>query len=236
MMERDADNLARFAIQFGLIRRGIMKIIATLVVSLFLAGAAAAQDASSQVAKTQDTKSEDWVKETLKKGTWEFGVFGGGGTGLGKSDNTQFFVAGGRVGRILTGEHLSGWLRGNFEWAVDAMPVYIVFPPDSAVYGGSFTPVIWQWNFTGRKKVAPYFAAQGGVLFSTQNIPPGNTSYVNFTPGGVLGVHIFAREGRAVQLEGGIIHHSNASLGTTNPGYNASFMFKIGYTWYKVAK
>ena|SRR5271157_1019294 len=204
-----------------------MKIISGMILALLLSGAAAAQDSKT---------SDDWVKKSLTPGTWEFGVFGGGGTGLGKSDNTQFFVAGGRIGCVLTGEHLSGWLRGNFEWAADLMPVYIVFPPNSAVYGGSFTPVILQWNFTGKKKVAPYFAAQGGVLFSRQNIPPGNTSYVNFTPGGVVGVHIFAREGRAVQLEGGIIHHSNASLGTTNPGYNASFMFKIGYTWYKVAK
>ena len=204
-----------------------MKIISGMILALLLSGTAAAQDSKT---------SDDWVKKSLTPGTWEFGVFGGGGTGLGKSDNTQFFVAGGRIGCVLTGEHLSGWLRGNFEWAADAMPVYIVFPPDSGVYGGSFTPVILQWNFTGKKKVAPYFAAQGGVLFSTHNIPPGNTSYVNFTPEGVVGVHIFAREGRAVQLEGGIIHHSNASLGTTNPGYNASFMFKIGYTWYKVAK
>jgi lipid A 3-O-deacylase len=219
-----------------------MKILATIVLSLSLAGAAAAQDATSQAAKTPDaksqaTRSDDWVHATLKKGTWEFGLFAGGGTGLGKSDDTQFFMAGGRVGRILTGEHLPGWLRGNFEWAGDAMPAYVVFTPNNgAVYGGSFTPAIWQWNFTGRKKVAPYFAAQGGVLFSTHNIPPGNTSYVNFTPGGVFGVHIFMREGRAVQVEGGIIHHSNASLGTENPGYNASFILKLGYTWYKVAK
>ena len=204
-----------------------MKIISGMILALLLSGAAAAQDSKT---------SDDWVKKSLTPGTWEFGVFGGGGTGLGKSDNTQFFVAGGRIGCVLTGEHLAGCLRGNFGWAADAMPVYIVLPPDIAVYGGSFTPVSLQWNFTGKKKVAPYFAAQGGVLFSTHNIPPGNTSYVNFTPGGVVGVHIFAREGRAVQLEGGIIHHSNASLGTTNPGYNASFMFKIGYTWYKVAK
>ena len=219
-----------------------MTIFATLVLSLALAGAAAAQDATSQGAKmsdakTQATKSDDRVHATLRKGTWEFGAFVGGGNGLGAADDTQFFVAGGRVGIVLTGEHLPGWLRGNFEWAGDAMPAYVIFPSSTgAVYGGSFTPAIWLWNFTGRKHVAPYFGPQGGVVFSTHNIPPGNTSYVNFTPGGVFGVHIFMREGRAVMIEGGIIHHSNASLGTTNPGYNASFILKLGYTWYKVAK
>ncbi len=49
--------------------------------------------------------------------------------GLGKSDNTQFFYAGGRAGRVLTSDHLSGIFRGNFEWAVDVMPIYVVFPP-----------------------------------------------------------------------------------------------------------
>lgn len=210
-----------------------MKIITAMVLALLLCGAAAAQDT-----KSASTNADNCVRETLKKGTWEFGLFAGGGNGLGAADDTQFFVAGGRVGRILTGEHLPGWLRGNFEWAGDAMPAYVVFPSNysGGVYGGSFTPVMWLWNFTGRKKVAPYFGPQGGVLFSTHNIPPGNTSYVNFTPGGVVGVHIFMREGRGVMIEGGIIHHSNASLGTENPGYNASFILKLGYTWYKVAK
>ena len=34
----------------------------------------------------------------IVKGTWELGLFAGGGIGLGKSDNTQFFYAGGRAG------------------------------------------------------------------------------------------------------------------------------------------
>jgi hypothetical protein len=96
--------------------------------------------------------------------------------------------------------------------------------------------VILQWNFTRGKKIAPYIQAEGGVLFSTHNLPPGNTSYVNFTPGGAFGVHIFTRQGRALQLEGAVLHHSSASLGTTNPGYNAAFLFTIGYTWYKTNK
>jgi len=200
-----------------------MKIIFAAILALFLAAAAWAQDA----------KDEDLVKPSLTRGTWELGVEAGGGTGLGHSDNTQFFIAGGRVGWVLTGEHLSGLLRGNFEWAVDLLPVYTVFPPNSAVYGGGFKPALLQWNFTSGKKIAPYFQAVGGVLFTTHNIPPGNTSYVNFTPGAAFGAHFFTRRGRALQLEGSVIHHSSASLGTQNPGYNASFFFTIGYSWYK---
>lgn len=198
-----------------------MKIFLSMFLTLLFAFAAAAQDLPST---------------SLTRGTWEFGAFAGGGTGLGKSDNTQFFFAGGRVGRVLTHDHLSGWMRGNFEWAVDMMPLYAVFPPQSAVYGGSFKPAIWQWNFTSGKTFAPYVAAAGGVVFSHSNIPPGDTSYINFTSQGVFGVHIFTRPGRALQLEGAFGHLSSASLGNHNPGYNATFLFSIGYSWFKKAK
>jgi lipid A 3-O-deacylase len=198
-----------------------MKIFLSMFLTLLFAFAAAAQDLPST---------------SLTRGTWEFGAFAGGGTGLGKSDNTQFFFAGGRVGRVLTHDHLSGWMRGNFEWAVDMMPLYAVFPPQSAVYGGSFKPAIWQWNFTSGKTFAPYVAAAGGVVFSHSNIPPGDTSYINFTSQGVFGVHIFTRPGRALQLEGAFGHLSSASLGNHNPGYNATFLFSIGYSWFKRAK
>ena len=198
-----------------------MKTLFVAIFTLILASAAAAQDLPSK---------------TLTRGTWELGAFAGGGEGFGKSDNTQFLIAGGRGGLVLTKEFMPGILRGNFEWAVDVMPVYIVFPPNSGVYGGSIKPVIWKWNFTHWQKVAPYFAAAGGILFTRQNIPPGDTSQVNFTPQADFGIHIFLREGRAITLEMDAVHHSNASLGNQNPGYNGSYFFTVGYTWYKTRK
>jgi len=179
-----------------------------------------------------DAPSDDWAHETLKKFAWETGIIAGGGDGLGKSDNTQFMYAGGRVGIILTGEHLPGWLHGNFEWAADIMPIFTVFPPNSAVYGGSIKPVIWQWNFTSKKKVVPYFAAVGGIIFTRENIPPGDTSQVNFSPGATFGAHLFTKRRQAVTLEMSIIHISNASLGNHNPGYNGSIFFTVGYSWF----
>ena len=178
--------------------------------------------------------AQDVASNSLTKGTWELAAFGGGGTGLNHAIDTKFLFAGGRVGRVMTSEHLHGWLRGNFEYAADFLPVYIVFAANGQnIYGGSFKPVIFQWNFTSGKRIAPYIQATGGVLFSTSNVPPGNTSTVNFTPQGVFGAHIFVKPKRAVLLEAAIVHHSNASLGTQNPGYNASFFFTIGYSWFK---
>jgi lipid A 3-O-deacylase len=208
---------------------GELKFIAALACTLVLAASVAAQDPPPPPAPAP----ADSVNQSLKKGAIELGAFAGGGTGLGHSDGTQFVYAGGRAGYILTGDHLSGWLRGNFEWAVDAMPLYSVLPPGGAIYGGSFKPVIWQWNFTHGKKIAPYAAAHGGIVFSTSNVPPGDTSYVNFTSQFVSGAHIFLKPRQALFVETAIGHLSSASLGVHNPGYNISILFTVGYSWFK---
>lgn len=180
--------------------------------------------------------AQDLPSQSLTRRTWELGLFGGGGTGLGKSDDTEFVYAGGRAGLVLTGEHLSGLFRGNFEWAIDVMPVYTVMTTAGHVYGGSFRPVIWQWNFTRGRKIAPYVAAAGGIVFSRDDVPPGNTSPVNFTSQFVTGMHIFLKPGRAFFIEDAVGHFSNASLGRHNPGYNGLIVFTVGYSWYKGRK
>jgi len=177
--------------------------------------------------------SQDFRAESLKKGSWELAVLAGGGTGLGKSSGTQFIYAGGRAGYIFTEDHLPGLLRGNFEWAVDVLPLYSVLTPGGgAVYGSSFKPVIWQWNFTSGKKFAPYVAAAGGIVFSTSNVPPGDTSQVNFTPQLVAGTHYFFEKRRALFFEGSLGHLSSASLGHQNPGYNVTLLFTVGLSWF----
>lgn len=200
-----------------------MKFIAAILLSLIAPSLALGQVSASLKLPSQ----------SLRKGTWEFGVLGGGGTGLDGNDDTQFVYAGARVGRVLTNDHFSGWFRGNFEWAVDLLPDYTVFTPHGAVYGGSFKPAIWKWNFTRGRNYAPYAAIAGGIVFSTENLPPGNTSWVNFSPQASLGTFRFFKSGAALFMEGSYVHHSNARLGTENPGYNGSLFFTVGYDWFR---
>src|SRR6202453_2646088 len=134
---------------------------------------------------------------------------------------------------FLPPNFLPGFLRGNFEWAADVLPMYLVLPPAGAVWGGSIRPVIWQWNFTSAHKFAPYVAAVGGIVFTRENVPPGNTSQVNFTPGIAFGSNVFVKPHRALFVEGSIAHLSSASLGDRNPGYNVNFLFTVGYSWFK---
>jgi len=116
------------------------------------------------------------------------------------------------------------------------MPVYTVFTSDGGVYGGSFKPVIWQWNFTGGETLAPYVAAAGGIVFTTRNVPPGDTSTVNFTSQLVVGTRVFTKPRRAFFVEGALGHFSNASLGNHNPGYNVTLLLTFGYSWFKTRR
>jgi hypothetical protein len=75
-------------------------------------------------------------------------------------------------------------------------------------------------------------AAVGGVLFSTHNLPPGDTANVNFTSGAEVGAQIFRKERNSWDLAVKAYHLSNASLGKHNPGINASLQFMLGYTWH----
>jgi hypothetical protein len=89
--------------------------------------------------------------------------------------------------------------------------------------GGSFTPVILKWNFTANSKIVPYLLLSGGGLFTTGNVPPGNTSNFNFMAGGSGGVHVFLCPKRALTLETHWIHISNSELGRNNPNLPANF-------------
>ena len=168
------------------------------------------------------------------RGTWDLGVFLGGGTGAGKSSYTQFLYAGGHGGLVLSPDLFrSTPIRGNFEYAIEVMPVYTVFTPGGGVYGASIKPIILRWNFTKPRTVIPYIHIAGGVLFTTSDIPRGDTSTINFTPQIGGGIHWFHRPTQSIDFGVDCVHHSNASIGNHNPGYNASVFFSVGYSWYK---
>lgn len=175
----------------------------------------------------------------LRNPVWEVGPWFGGGTGLGHASDFKFINAGLRLGRVLTGEMGSGKMRGTFEWAADIMPVYEVRQslfytsgPQQWIYSFAANPVVLKYNWTGGNKVVPYLAAEGGLLFSSKDIPQSNTSSVNFMPGGAFGFYFLRSNRQAVDVSAHVTHISNASL-AKNPGINATMQFRVGYTWFK---
>jgi lipid A 3-O-deacylase len=165
---------------------------------------------------------------------WDLGVWAGGGFSVpGGTADTHMFNGGARLGKVLTGDHGGGFVRGNFEWAADVMPVYYIWQPTPAknAYSAGFNPVNLKWNFTNSAKTVPYLEFGGGVLFSSTEVPR-NTSTVNFLTHAALGFHFIVKEKQALTLTTRYEHISNAGLATPNPGIN-TVQFTVGWNWFK---
>ncbi len=161
-----------------------------------------------------------------EQGSTEVQLWTSGGHSVsGGRGNTGIWNAGLRYGWVVTDAHLPGVLKGRFEYAIDAVPAYLIFQPTGTVYGVGVNPLNLKWNFVRRGRVSPYLELSGGTLFSTSKVPP-QTSAVNFTSGAALGVHLLG-ERRAWALEARYLHISNAGLGDLNPGIN-TFEVRIG--------
>jgi lipid A 3-O-deacylase len=143
---------------------------------------------------------------------------GGGYSVPGGTSNTGVWNVGLRYGWILTRPHGPGFLNGRFEYAVDAVPVFMVFQPANKAYGAGFNPLNLKWNFATRGRIVPYFELSGGTLFTNHDVPV-RTNTVNFTPAAALGTH-FLGESRNWSVEVRYMHISNAGLASPNPGIN----------------
>ena len=154
-----------------------------------------------------------------EKGGHEIQVWAGGGHSVpGGTKNTGAFNAGLRYGWILTAAHLPGFLRGRFEYAVDAVPVFLIFQPANTAYGVGFDPLGLKWNFERHGRFSPYLELTGGTVFTNHDVPSG-TNTVNFMDQAALGTHILGAKFN-VSLELRYMHISNAGLATPNPGVN----------------
>ena len=139
--------------------------------------------------------------------------------------DTGIWNAGLRYGWVLTEAHLPGLVRGRFEYAMDAIPAYLIFQPGGTAYGVGLNPLNLKWDFVSRGRLSPYLELSGGTLFTTRKVPP-RTSAVNFASGAAFGTHILGDE-HAWTIEARYLHISNAGLGDLNPGVN-TFEIRIG--------
>ena len=172
---------------------------------------------------------------TLLKGTADNEIWAGGvvaqhdGT---TSFNTEIFMAGARFGRILTAPHGPGWLRGTLQWNFDVIPLFIVTNLQTA-YGAEFDPIVGRWNFKDRGQTSPYLEQAGGVVLTTPNIPPGQTSHFNIVPKIGFGWQVFTRPQRSIDVALHAWHLSNAWTAQRNPSANG-IQLTIGYHWFRL--
>ena len=172
--------------------------------------------------------------QSPEEGATEVQVWTSGGHSVsGGRGDTGIWNAGLRYGWVLTYPHGPGFLKGRFEYAIDAVPAYLIFEPRNTVYGIGLNPLNLKWNFAARGKISPYLELSGGTLFTTSKVPP-RTSGVNFTPAAAFGTHILGKD-YAWALEARYLHISNAGLGDFNPGIN-TFEIRLGIGKFRKSK
>ena len=199
----------------GRLRLHFTQILILLAIPALLTQAALAQSAPEQ----GSTEVQLWTS--------------GGHSVAGGRGNTGIWNAGLRYGWVLTDEHLPGFLKGRFEYAIDAIPAYLIFQPTGIVYGVGVNPLNLKWNFVSHGRLAPYLELSGGTLFTTDKVPP-RTAAINFASGVALGTHILGDK-YAWAIEGRYLHISNAGLGDLNPGIN-TFEIRLGIGRFKRPK
>jgi hypothetical protein len=96
------------------------------------------------------------AQEGPEKGGHELQLWTGGGTSRsGGARDINLWNAGFRFGWILTDEHGPSILRGRFEYAVDAAPIFWFFQPGGTAFGAGLSPVVLKWNFETGSRVVP---------------------------------------------------------------------------------
>jgi hypothetical protein len=175
-------------------------LAASLLLLLFYLPSSAAQSGPAQ----GDHELELWT--------------GGGHSVNGGVGGISSWNVGLRYAWILTGLHGPGILRGQFEYGVDVVPVFLVFERNATAYGFALNPIVLKWDFQKRRRVVPYLEASGGPLFTNRDVPPG-ISRVNFESGGAAGLYFPAGK-CCLSEELRYTHISDAGLTNPNPGGN----------------
>ena len=157
----------------------------------------------------------------------EWQVWSGGGHGLnGSTSDTGVWNLGLRYGLILTSAHGPGFLRGQLEYALDAVPVWVITQKTNTAYGAGVNPFAFKWIMTSPKKVKPFIQIEGGTLFANTKVPEG-TAKINFTTSAGFGAHfLLHKQNFSAELR--FQHISNAGIGDLNPGIN-TLQVRIGF-------
>jgi hypothetical protein len=158
----------------------------------------------------------------------EIWTSGGHGTN-GDWQHTGVWTAGFRYGWVITEPFGPKYLRGRFEYAVDAVPVFMLFMPSRTAYGAAVNPFALIWDFDTHGRFVPYIDLGGGALFTNTDAPPG-TSRINFTTAGAVGMHFLAGKMNWT-ADVRFMHISNAGLSKPNPGIN-TVQLRLGLGWF----
>src|SRR6516165_877998 len=142
-----------------------------------------------------------------QSGTWDLSAWANqaiGNSAYGNVGDVFVSMAGFRTGYVFVQPDLHSRLRGTLEYFFDVIPVFVLTKP-KVIYGGGFSPIGFKWNFLASRR-HPYFAMSGGGVFSTRNVPVGNTDNFNFTASVEGGMTIVSDRRHALTGNIGFFH------------------------------
>ena len=167
------------------------------------------------VSTLQAQSSSAPVEHLASSTPWNFGVLGQGGFGVTEDRSSfKFLFVGVHAGKVLTSQMGSGWLRGNFEYGVEVIPLWQAYAPTfqratcyatattgttlvspglycSPLYtvggtatGASITPIILRWNLTHGTRWMPWVQGAGGVIWTNHKFPAFGSSTLSLANDG----------------------------------------------------
>ncbi|MCU1299588.1 MAG: hypothetical protein JWO91_3866 [Acidobacteriaceae bacterium] len=168
-------------------------------------------------------------------GNWDISLWVAGATGEETRNSftqAQIWTAGVFLGKVISHNIGNSWWHGSLEYGLDLVPLFVASEPEK-LYGGGFEPVVLRWNGSHHLgRLQPYVELVGGGVFTSANLPAGDTSNFNFTARGGGGCEVFARKRQALDIGLRYWHISNANLGVRNPEFNG-VQISLGYHWFR---
>lgn len=207
-------------------RAGVLALI--LSASLAVPVEAQPEAPPQQMRSAEANEPPAQLDPVLAVGTSEWMIAGGPAFGVQVFHSAMgygYFLQTVSWGRILTGPHGPGLLRGRFEWAVEVVPFFGQHAPDTT-FGIGATPLTWRWNFEPRGRLAPFAELAGGALWTRDPVPRGTTT-INFTAHIGYAIRYFFRPHHALVVGYRFHHISNGNRLESNPGVNAH-MLQLG--------
>lgn len=174
-----------------------LSLLSALTLSVLMLAFSLAIPAVAQTQTTVPVKAATETPETvLAHYPWEFGPFFQGGLGTENRSNYHFTAAGVKLGKIVMGPALPGFLRGRFEYDIEVMPYWQAFTPKAGMrmtpvrqsdgqyvnellpHGGgtftglSITPILLRWDLMPHGHWEPFVQGGGGMIYTTHKFPP----------------------------------------------------------------
>ncbi len=205
---------------------------ALLLGLLILAPVAYAQEQDS-IAEQPEPASLAEPAEVLHQGRSRWAVGGSHGVGVEINNSEEINISSVwvRWTQVLGGPQMVAGtkkiLGGQPAIGIEVSP-FSTFSQSPRAWGGS-GHIVFEHRLRPQQKVRPVVWTGAGVLFTSREVPPGETTF-NYTLFMGAGVEIAVSERGAIQLDYRLWHVSNLNTGRVNPGINAHTIV-AGFAW-----